>query len=389
MKRLVPTLRAGSIGLAAALAACGSQPPPAPPPPEVDVVSIQPQPIANVVELPGRVQAVRTAEVRARVDGIVERRLYEEGSDVRAGAALFRIDPRPLAATYNAARAALARAEATATNAQQVVARYTPLVSQQAVSKQEYDAAVATSRQSQADVAQARAQVDSARLNLDYASVTASISGRVGRAEVTEGALVSASQATLMTRIEQLDPIYVNFSQSNSELMDLRRDIASGRIRIPALDRVQVSLVLEDGSVYGLVGHLNFLDMSVDETTGSVSLRAEFPNPQRTLLPGQFVRARIQVGVSPQGVAVPQRAVMVTPQGSSVMVVGKGNVAEVRPVKLGGLQGGKWVILEGLKAGERVITDGLIKAKAGQPVSIGKPGAASGTKPGAPGAAPR
>jgi len=373
------------MGLAIALAACGSQQPPAPPPPEVNVVTVRTQPIANVVELPGRVQAVRTAEVRARVDGIVERRLYEEGSDVRAGAPLFRIDPRPLAATYAAARAALARAQATATNAQQVVNRYTPLVSQQAVSKQEYDAAVATARQSQADVAQARAQVDSARLNLDYASVTAPISGRVGRAEVTEGALVSASQATLMTRIEQLDPIYVNFSQSNSELMDLRRDMASGRIKVPQLDHVQVSLVLEDGSVYGLSGHLNFLDMSVDETTGSVSLRAEFPNPQRTLLPGQFVRARIQAGVTPNGVAVPQRSVMVTPQGASVMVVGKGNIAEVRPVKLGGLQGGLWVILDGLNPGERVITDGLIKAKPGQPVAI----AGSGAKPGKPAAAPR
>ncbi|WP_157219301.1 efflux RND transporter periplasmic adaptor subunit [Flavisphingomonas formosensis] len=381
MKSLVPTLRAGSIGLTIALAACGAQQQPAPPPPEVNVVTIQPQAIANVVELPGRVQAVRTAEVRARVDGIVERRLYEEGSDVRAGAPLFRIDPRPLAATYNAARAALARAQATATNAQQVVNRYTPLVSQQAVSKQEYDAAVATERQSQADVAQARAQVDSARLNLDYAAVTAPIAGRVGRAEVTEGALVSASQATLMTRIEQLDPIYVNFSQSNSELMDLRRDIASGRINIPSLDRVRVSLVLEDGSVYGLTGHLNFLDMSVDETTGSVSLRAEFPNPQRTLLPGQFVRARIQAGVAPGGVAVPQRSVMVTPQGASVMVVGKGNIAEARTVKLGGLQGGQWVILDGLKPGERVITDGVIKAKAGQPVTIAKPG----SKPAGPG----
>lgn len=369
--------RTGSIALLIALAACGKSAPPAPPPPGVDVVVIQPQPISNVVELPGRVQAVRTAEVRARVDGIVERRLYDEGSDVRAGAPLFRIDPRPLAATYAAAQAALARAQATATNAAQVVNRYTPLVSQQAVSKQEYDAAVSTARQSQADVAQMRAQVDSARLNLAYASVTASISGRVGRAEVTEGALVSASQATLMTRIEQLDPIYVNFSQSNSELMDLRRDMASGRIKLPALDRVQVSLILEDGSVYGMTGHLNFLDMSVDETTGSVSLRAEFPNPQRTLLPGQFVRARIQAGVTPGGVAIPQRAVQVTPQGSSVMVVGKGDVAEPRSVKLGGLQGGQWVIIDGLKAGERVITDGLMKVKPGQPVSVGKPGASA------------
>ncbi len=351
------------IGAILLLGGCSEpEAPPAPPPPEVRVVTVRPQAVANLIELPGRVQAVRTAEVRARVDGIVQRRLYDEGSDVRAGQALFSIDPREMRAALNAAQATLARARATAANAGQDVARYRPLLAEQAVSRQEYDAAVARLRTAQADVAQAGAQVASAQLKLGYATVTAPISGRAGRAEVTEGALVSASAGTLLTRIEQLDPAYVNFSQSSAELIALRRGAGAGS--------TPVELLLEDGSTYAAVGRLDFVDLAIDATTGTAALRAIFPNPGRLLLPGQFVRARIRVGTRPDGLVVPQRAVKVAADGASVMVVGAGNIVAVRPVQLGELQGGSWVIVAGLNAGDRVIVDGLQKVQPGQPVSI-------------------
>lgn len=364
-----------TLAMLGALGGCGGQEQPAPPPPAVDVVTIARQPVTSIIELPGRVQAVRTAEVRARVDGIVERRLYEEGTDVRANQPLFRIDPRQNQAAYNSAAAALARAEAGARNARQVATRYAPLVKQQAISSQEYDAAVAQARQAEADVASARAALDRAKLDLNYTLVTAPISGRAGRAQVTEGALVSASQATLMTTVEQLDPVYVNFSQSNSDLLQVRRKLATGEIQASNLDRVRVTLILEDGTPYTIPGHLDFLDMSVDESTGTISIRAEFPNPQRLLLPGQFVRARVEAGIDPSGILVPQRAVQITQQGAAVMVVGDKNIAVARPVKLGVMQGGSWVVTDGLKPGDKVIVNGLQKMQPGQPVTISKPAA--------------
>ncbi|MEO8449357.1 MAG: efflux RND transporter periplasmic adaptor subunit [Gemmatimonadota bacterium] len=347
-----------------------SVPPSPPPPPEVRVVTVESGPVANVVQIPGRLQAVRTAEVRARVDGIVQRRLYQEGTDVKPGQVLFSIDPREYRAKLSAAQATLARAEATAANAKQDIARYQGLVPQKAISQQEYDAAVARSRTAEADVAQARAQVEAAELSLGYTTVTAPIAGRAGRAEVTEGALVSAASATLLTKIEQVDPIYANFSQSSSDLLAIRKEIASGALKVPSLGNVAVRLVLEDGSLYAAAGHLNFLDLSIDPATGTTALRAEFPNPARSLLPGQFVRVRIEAGVRSHGMLIPQRAVIVTPQGASVLVVDAKNVALSRPVTLGDLQGGSWVILSGVTAGDRVIVDGLQKAQAGQPVRV-------------------
>jgi membrane fusion protein (multidrug efflux system) len=371
----VPLSGARRLGAAAALGAiilagCAKPAPPPPPPPEVRIVTVRTQPVKNLIEVPGRLQAVRTAEVRARVDGIVQRRLYDEGTDVRAGQVLFEIDPRPLRAQLRAAEASLARAEATAANATQDVKRYTGLVAQRALSQQEYDAAVARQRTAQADVAQARAQLETARLNLAYTRVTAPITGRAGRAEVTEGAMVNAASGTLLTRIEQIDPIYVNFAQSSAELLALREQISSGALKLSGLDRVPVHVVLEDGSVYSHPGRVDFLDLRIDEATGTAALRAEVPNPERVLLPGQFVRARLEAGVQANGLLIPQRAVLITPEGSSVMVVGEKNVAESRPVTIGALQGGSWQILKGLSAGDRVIVDGLQKTRAGEPVRV-------------------
>jgi len=359
--------------LALLLSACGDQAQQAPPPPEVAVIVAQAEPIENITEVPGRVQAVRSSQVRARVDGIIQRRLYTEGSDVKAGQRLFQIDPRELSAAANAAKAALLRAEASETNAARDVARYEGLVEQRVISQQAYDAALAAHRTAQADVAEERARLEAAQLDLGYATVTAPISGRARRAEVTEGALVSASSATLLTTIEQLDPIFVNFSQSSGDLLALRREISAGTLKIPELNKVEVTILLDDGSKYAHVGHMDFLDLSIDEATGTAAMRAEFPNPERTLLPGQFVRALITAGVRPNGILIPQRAVKLTPQGASVMVVGANNVAELRNIKVGSLREGSWLVADGLQSGDRVIVDGLQKVQPGAPVQVAAP----------------
>ncbi|API60785.1 efflux transporter periplasmic adaptor subunit [Tardibacter chloracetimidivorans] len=367
----------GLLPVLAVLAACGGEgAPPSPPPPEVDVMTIRAASVSYTIELPARVQAKRTAEVRARVDGIVERRLYVEGSDLKAGTPMFIIDPQEMRAAYNAARAALARAESVLANARQDVERYRPLVKREAISKQEYDAATARAAQAAADVESARAQADRAALDLNYARVTAPISGRAGRAQVTEGALVSASQATLLATIEQLDPVYVNFSQSNAELLRLRRAVDSGALQSGGVNRIQVHLVLDDGSEYPLPGRVDFLDMAVDPSTGSVSLRAEFPNPRNILLPGQFVRAQVDIGSLREGILIPQIAVKMADSGASVFVVDKKGHAVPRSIRLGEMQGDKWVVLEGLRPGEKIVTNGVQKVMAGQPVRVaGSPSA--------------
>jgi membrane fusion protein (multidrug efflux system) len=361
---------AGILLAAAFLCACSEQAPPAPPSQEVSIVVAQTAAIDNISEAPGRVQAMRIAQVRARVDGIVQRRLYVEGSDVKQGQPLFQIDPREMNANLNAAEAALVRAEAMEANAAQDVERYKGLVEENVISQQAYDTATANLRTVQAEVAQARAQVESARLNLSYTIVTAPIAGRARRAEVTEGALVSESSATLLTIIEQLDPIFVNFSQSSSDLLSLRREVSAGTLKVPALAKVAVTLILEDGSKYEHAGHMNFLDLSIDEATGTAAMRAQFPNPDRVLLPGQFVRAEIAAGVRPNGILLPQRAVKLTQQGVSVMIVDNNNAAATRSIKVGALHEGSWVVLEGLQSGDRVIVDGLQKIQPGSPVSI-------------------
>jgi membrane fusion protein (multidrug efflux system) len=312
----------------------------------------------------------------------VQKLLYTEGSDVKEGQKLFQIDPRDMQSNLDAARAALARAQTAAANAAQDLARYKGLVATGVVSRQQYDAAVASARSTQSDVTENRAQVEKARLNLEYTTVTAPIAGRAGRAQVSVGALVSAAAGTLMTTIEPLDPIYVNFSQSSSEVQRARRDIAEGRLKVPELGSVRVTLLLEDGSVYSSPGHLNFLDLSVDRATGSTALRAEFPNPNRALLPGQFVRVRIDAGERPNSILIPQRAVILAADGAHVMVIGADGVVEQRSIRVGPLYQGSWAVLSGLKAGERVVVDGLQKIRPGQKVTV------ADEKPGAPEKAP-
>lgn len=336
----------------------------------VRVVTVTEQTVPNVIELPGRVEPVRTAEVRARVTGIVQERLYQEGTDVREGQPLFRIDPRELRASYNQTQAALTRARATAANARAVVERYRPLVAEDAISGQEYDAAVAAAREAEANVAQIRAQLDAASLQLGYTTVRAPIAGRAGRAQITEGALVSQADGTLLTTIEQISPVYVSFAQAASEVLRLRRAIAAGEIDLDENDQVEVRLTFSDGTAYPVPGYIDFVAFSVDQETGTVELRAEFPNPERLLLPGEFVRAQIYAGEVQNGLTVPQRAVSLTEEGGTVFVVNGEGQATVRQVTLGAMVNGNWIVESGLKAGDRVIVSNLQKIRPGAPVKI-------------------
>jgi len=345
------------------------------PPPEVEVITVAPATVPRTVEVPGRLQAVRTAEVRARVEGIVERRVYKEGSDVKAGQVLFQIDRRTLAATVESAKATLARAKAQALIAGQNFERMQALVNTKAISKQEYDQAIAAKSQSDADVTGAHAAVTQANINLSYATVTAPISGHIGRAQVTEGALVGSGQATPLATIEQYNPIWVNFSQSSVDFLNLREALRQGHA---VASKAPVRLVLENGQEYHQPGKLLFSDLAVDPNTGSVGLRGEFPNPGRDLLPGQFVTVRLPVAQAENVIAVPQRAVQVTPQGQAVLIVTADGKVVPQPVKTAGLSGSNWIISEGLKGGEQVIVNGVQKARPGMPVKA-VPLAATGT----------
>ena len=341
---------------------------PAPQAIPVKTITVASETIPNVIKLPGRVEPVREAEVRARVTGIVQERLYEEGTDVVAGQPLFRIDPRELRASSAQIEASLDRARATAANARAVVDRYRPLVAENAISGQEYDAAVAASREAAANVAQIRAQLESASLQLGYTTVRAPIAGRAGRALVTEGALVSQAEGTMMTQIEQISPVYVSFAQSASEVLAIRRAIAAGELDLGEDDRVEVRLTFADSTEYPIPGYIDFLAFSVDEDTGTVELRAEFSNPTGLLLPGEFVRAQIYAGQVTSGIAVPQRAVTVNENGGSVFVMNREGLAELRPVKLGAMVEGRWVIESGLRPGDVVIVSNLQKIRPGAPV---------------------
>lgn len=356
----------------ALLAAC-QQKPDAPagagamPPPEVEVITVTPGAVTPSIEVPGRLKAVRTAEVRARVEGILDKRLFQEGSEVKAGDVLFQIDPRTLAANEQSAQAALAQARAQALVANQTLERKKILIASKAVSQQDYELAVASQAQAAAAVEAAEAALARARIDLSYATVTAPISGRIGRALVTEGALVGKGEATHLATIEQFQPIWADFSQASADFQRLR---PSGKSRSLG----PVHLILEEGQAYPHAGRLLFNDLAVDPATGSIGMRAEFPNPNRDLLPGQFVTVRLPVAKAASVITVPQRAVQVAGQGQLVMLVGPEGKVEPRPVKTGGLAGGDWIISEGLQGGEQVIVNGLQKARPGslvKPIPLG------------------
>ncbi|MGH8022375.1 MAG: efflux RND transporter periplasmic adaptor subunit [Limisphaerales bacterium] len=331
------------------------------PPPLVNVVTVRPRPLPITTQLPGRIDAEQVANVNARVDGVVLRREFVQGANVTNGQALYQIDPAPY-------KAQLESAKANMTQAQSLMQRYKPLVSINAVSRQNYDNAVAAA-------AQAKAARDIAAINLGYCSVTAPISGRIGPALVTVGTLVSQAAATPLAVIQQLDPIYFDFTEASVDVLKLRAQLHSGQLRRPASGELKVTLQLPDGSTYPLPGKLLFQDVSVDPSSGMVSLRAEFPNPDRVLLPGMFAVGTLQEGVAPNTILVPQRAVVIDPTGAaSVMLVTSTNSVAPRPIQLGGATATDWIVQSGLKPGDRVIVDGLQKAFPGakvNPVDVG------------------
>jgi len=372
------------------LAACGQQaqgtapgggaPGGAPPPAEVGVVTVTTRPVGLTTELPGRLEASRIAQVRARAAGIVQKRLFVEGSDVKAGQPLFRIDAAPYQAAVSSAQATLARAQANLTQTTAQAERYKPLLEANAISKQDYINAVAAQKTAEADVAAARAAVQTAQISLGYASVTAPISGRIGRALVTEGALVGQGEATPLAVVQQINPMYVNFTQSTTDVLRLRRELESGKFkRASGPDSASVKVILEDGSVYDQPGKLLFSDLSVDPTSGQITLRAEVPNPRGLLLPGMYVRVRFEQAEANNGIVVPQQAVQRGTTGDSVMVVSADGKVAPRPVRIGSALGDDWIVLEGLKPGEMVMVDGFQKLRPGaavKPVPWQPPGSA-------------
>ena len=371
------------------LAACGQQAPggtPAggggPPPAEVGVVTVAPRAVALATELPGRLEASRVAQVRARAAGILQKRLFKEGSDVKAGQALFLIDPAPYQASAASAQATLARAQANVTQATAQAERYKPLIEANAISKQDYINAVASQKSAEADVAAAKAALQTAQINLGYASVTSPIAGRIGRALVTEGALVGQGEATQLAVVQQINPMYVNFTQSTTDVLRLRKAVEGGQFKRAGADGASVRVVLEDGSDYGQPGKLLFSDLTVDPTSGQITLRAEVPNAAGILLPGMYVRVRLEQAQAEAGIVVPQQAVTRGSTGDSVMVVGADGKVAPRPVKIGTSVEGQWVVLDGLKTGEQVMVDGFQKLRGNAPVK------AVPWKPAASGAAP-
>ncbi len=353
---------------ALALAACSNAQTPAAAPPasEVSVVTVHRGSVPITTELPGRTSPYLVAQVRARVDGIVLKREFKEGSEVKAGQRLYQIDPAPYVAALNSATASLQKAEANLASTTAQAERYKVLVAANAVSKQDYDNAVATQGQAAADVATGKAAVAMAQINLGYTNVVSPISGRSGVSQVTEGAYVQASAATLMTTVQQIDPVYVDLTQSSVEGLQLRRDIASGQLKLNGPNQAKVTLALEDGMQYRSTGSLQFTDITVDQGTGSVTVRAIFPNPRFVLLPGMFVRARIEEGINENAILVPQVGVTHDPKGqATALVVGADNKVAVHTLQLRGTSGDRWIVEGGLDDGDRVIVAGVQKAQPG------------------------
>lgn len=361
--------------------------------PQVSVITVQPERAPIVSELPGRVDAVRDAQIRSRVTGIVQKITFEQGGDVKENQLLFKIDPAPYKAAYDQATAQLKQAQANLFSAKLLADRYAPLVKANAVSKQEYDNAVASFRQADAAVAAAKATQDNAAINLGYTDVTSPITGRIGKPLVTEGALVEATSATQMATVQQLDPIYVDFTQSTAELASLRRAFASGQLQQLGKDAARATIVLEDGSEYGQPGKLLFTGITVDPSTGQVNLRAEVPNPDGILLPGMYVRVRLEQGVDDKALMVPQQALQRTADGLQSLMLVKDNKIEQIPVTTGGAIKSNWLVTSGLKAGDVVVVEGFQKVRPGAPVQAsewkknGTP-APGGQAPAQPGAKP-
>ncbi|EPS6959318.1 efflux RND transporter periplasmic adaptor subunit [Klebsiella aerogenes] len=341
--------------------------------PQVSVHVVHSEPLSVTTELPGRTSAFRVAEVRPQVSGIILKRNFVEGSDIKAGESLYQIDPATYQAAWNSAKGDEAKAEAAAAIAHLTVKRYVPLLGTKYISQQEYDQAVATARQADADVVAAKAAVENARINLAYTKVTSPIDGRIGKSSVTEGALVTNGQADAMATVQQLDPIYVDVTESSNDFMRLKQEsLQRGD------DSKSVQLIMENGQPYSLKGSLQFSDVTVDESTGSITLRAVFPNPQHTLLPGMFVRARIDEGVNPQAILVPQQGVTRTPRGdATVLIVNAQNQVENREVTAAQAIGDKWLITSGLQNGDKVISSGLQKVRPGVTVKATEDTAAS------------
>ena len=374
-RRLLPV--GAAVLLAAALAACGNKndqaagpggPGGAMPPPEVGVVTVQPGTVSLSTELPGRLEPSRVAQVRARATGILTKRVFTEGSDVRAGQVLYHVDPAPYQAAQQSAQAQLAQAQASLANASALVARFRPLVAANAVSKQEFDAAVAAEKAAQAQVAAGRAAVRTASINLGYATVTAPISGRIGRSLVTEGALVSAQEGTQLAVIQQTNPLYVNLTQPAGDVLQLRQALQSGQLARSGTNAARVQIVLENGQPYSEAGRLLFTDLTVDPGTGQVSLRAEVPNPQQLLLPGMYVRARVEQAEIANAILLPQQAVTRGSQGDSLMVVASDGSVAPREIKIEGAHGQDWIVTDGLKPGEQVMVEGAMKLMMGAKV---------------------
>ena len=355
------------------LAACSPQgggggAPQAPPPPEVGVVVVTPRAVGLVVELPGRLEASRIAQVRARAAGILQKIDFREGSDVKAGQRLFEIDAAPYRAAHDSAKAMLARAEANLTQAKALAERYQPLLEANAISKQEYVNATVAQKLAEAEVAAGKAAVQTAKINLDQATVTAPIGGRIGRALVTEGALVGQGEVTPLAVIQQIDPLYVNFTQSANDVLRLREAIASGRLkRAPDGKAVAVRVVLDELGA-PVTGRLLFSDLTVDPGTGQITLRAEVPNPRGLLLPGLYVRVRLEEAQATDAILLPQQAVARANEGDTVKVVGADGKVSSRNVRLGRSQGEDWVVLGGLEPGEQVMVDGFQKLRGPGPV---------------------
>jgi membrane fusion protein (multidrug efflux system) len=364
--------------------ACGKKQAPKPQggPPEVGVITVQPQRVALTTELSGRTSAQTVAEVRPQVSGIIQKRVFVEGSDVKAGQVLYQIDPASYQAAYASAKAGQGKAEATLGSVRLKAERYQDLVKIKAVSQQDNDDAQASLKLAEAELAAAKAAVETARINLAYTKVVAPISGRIGRSTVTDGALVTGNQAAALATIQQMGTMYVDVTQSSTELLKLKQNLASGLLKKDsATAQAKVKLVLEDGSAYPQSGILKFSEVTVDQSTGSITLRAVFPNPKQVLLPGMFVRAVLEEGVNEQAILVPQRGVTRNPKGDAmVMVVGAEEKMEPRVIKVARTVGENWLVSEGLKTGDRIILEGLQKARPGTPVKA----VPFGVKPAAP-----